>query len=166
MCAAVPQTFVTLDPVAAAAVAKLRHVSDDAPGITRHKAASGFDYRGPDGALIRDIAILGRIKSLAIPPASTGVWIAPLASGLHPGHRPRCQGTQAVSLSPALAADPRRDEVPQDAAIQPRSAADPRSGRRRFAPPRAAARKGAGGDCPAHGADPVPRREYRIFPPQ
>jgi DNA topoisomerase-1 len=81
MCAAVPQTFVTPDPVAAAAVAKLRHVTDDAPGITRHKAASGFDYRGPDGALIRDIATLGRIKSLAIPPAWTGVWICPLASG-------------------------------------------------------------------------------------
>jgi DNA topoisomerase-1 len=81
MCAAVPQTLVILDPVAAAAVAKLRHVSDDAPGITRHKAASGFDYRDPDGALVRDIATLGRIKSLAIPPAWTGVWICPLASG-------------------------------------------------------------------------------------
>ena len=39
----------TLDPVAAAKLAKLRHVSDDMPGITRHKARNGFDYRLPDG---------------------------------------------------------------------------------------------------------------------
>lgn len=70
-----------LDPVAAAKAAKLRHVSDDAPGITRQKAASGFDYRDIHGELIADVETLGRIKSLAIPPAWTDVWICPLAHG-------------------------------------------------------------------------------------
>jgi hypothetical protein len=32
-----------LDPVVAAKLAKLRHVRDDTPGITRHQARRGFD---------------------------------------------------------------------------------------------------------------------------
>jgi DNA topoisomerase I len=79
--AVVPQALAALDPVVAARMAKLRHVSDDAPGITRHKAASGFDYRDADGALIGDMPTLGRIKSLAIPPAWTDVWICPSPNG-------------------------------------------------------------------------------------
>jgi DNA topoisomerase-1 len=70
-----------LDPVAAARSARLRHVGDDAPGITRHKAASGFDYRDLDGALVRDTPTLARIKSLAIPPAWTAVWICRWPNG-------------------------------------------------------------------------------------
>jgi DNA topoisomerase I len=70
-----------LDPVAAAKLAKLRHVSDDMPGITRHKARSGFDYRHPDGELVRDIETLKRIRALAIPPAWTAVWICPHPNG-------------------------------------------------------------------------------------
>jgi DNA topoisomerase-1 len=70
-----------LDPLAAAKLAKLRHVSDDMPGITRHKARNGFDYRLPDGELVRDIDTLKRIRSLAIPPAWTAVWICPYANG-------------------------------------------------------------------------------------
>jgi DNA topoisomerase-1 len=64
-----------LDPVVAAKRAQLRYVSDGAPGITRHKARNGFDYRLPDGALVRDIEALRRIRSLVIPPAWTEVWI-------------------------------------------------------------------------------------------
>jgi DNA topoisomerase I len=70
-----------LDPVAAARAAQLRHVSDDAPGITRHRARHGFDYREPDGAPIRDFETLSRIKALAIPPAWRDVWICPSANG-------------------------------------------------------------------------------------
>jgi DNA topoisomerase-1 len=70
-----------LDPLAAAKLAKLRHVSDEAPGITRHKARNGFDYRSPDGELVRDIDTLRRIRSLAVPPAWTGVWICPYPNG-------------------------------------------------------------------------------------
>ncbi len=64
-----------IDPVVAAQEARLRHVSDATPGITRHKARNGFDYRLPDGPLVRDIETLKRIRALAIPPAWTEVWI-------------------------------------------------------------------------------------------
>jgi DNA topoisomerase-1 len=70
-----------LDPLAAAKVAKLRHVSDERPGITRHKARNGFDYRLPNGELVRDIETLKRIRSLVIPPAWTAVWICPFPNG-------------------------------------------------------------------------------------
>ena len=70
-----------LDPLTAAKLAKLRHVSDDMPGITRHKARHGFDYRQPDGELVRDIDTLKRIRSLVIPPAWTGIWICPYSNG-------------------------------------------------------------------------------------
>jgi DNA topoisomerase I len=77
-----PAAFQTaLDPMAAAKLAKLRHVSDDMPGITRHKAQNGFDYRFPDGELVGDIETLKRIRSLAIPPAWTAVWICPHPNG-------------------------------------------------------------------------------------
>jgi DNA topoisomerase-1 len=70
-----------LDPVVAAKLAKLRHVSDDPPGIKRRHTRRGFDYRLPDGELERDIDTLMRIRSLAIPPAWTEVWICPYANG-------------------------------------------------------------------------------------
>ncbi len=69
------------DSAAAARSARLRHVGDDIPGIARHRAASGFDYLDPDGKLIGDFATLSRIKSLAIPPAWTAVWICPFPNG-------------------------------------------------------------------------------------
>ncbi len=65
-----------LDPAVAAKRAALRYVHDSMPGIiTRHNARNGFDYRLPDGSLVRDIATLKRIHALAIPPAWTDVWI-------------------------------------------------------------------------------------------
>ena len=70
-----------LDPELAAKHAQLRHVDDTGPGITRHKARNGFDYRLSDGALLRDLDTLKRIRSLAIPPAWTGVWISPDPNG-------------------------------------------------------------------------------------
>src|SRR6476469_7013466 len=70
-----------LDPEVAAKQAQLRYVDDSTPGITRHKARNGFDYRLPDGALVHDIDTLKRIRSLAIPPAWTGVWICLDPSG-------------------------------------------------------------------------------------
>jgi DNA topoisomerase-1 len=67
--------IAALDPAVAAERAQLRYVHDSMPGITRHKARNGFDYRLPDGSLVRDIATLKRIRKLAIPPAWTEVWI-------------------------------------------------------------------------------------------
>jgi DNA topoisomerase I len=70
-----------LDPALAAKQARLRYVSDAKPGITRHQAKNGFDYRLPDGALVRDIDTLKRIRLLVIPPAWTDVWICLDANG-------------------------------------------------------------------------------------
>jgi DNA topoisomerase-1 len=70
-----------LDPQIAARHARLRYVSDAAPGITRHKAKNGFDYRLPDGAPVRDAETLRRIRALAIPPAWTDIWICPHPNG-------------------------------------------------------------------------------------
>jgi DNA topoisomerase-1 len=76
-----PLPEAALDPLEAAKRAHLRHVGDDAPGITREKANNGFDYRLPDGALVRDVERLKRIRALAIPPAWTDVWICPDPNG-------------------------------------------------------------------------------------
>jgi DNA topoisomerase-1 len=61
--------------------AALRYVSDDAPGIGRRRVGKGFSYRDPKGGPVRDPAVLGRIRALAIPPAWTQVWICPDADG-------------------------------------------------------------------------------------
>ena len=45
------------------------------PGSPATRRRNGFDYRLPDGALVRDIETLRRIRSLVIPPAWTDVWI-------------------------------------------------------------------------------------------
>ena len=70
-----------LDPLASAEAAGLRYVSDEAPGIRRKKTGDSFAYVGPDGKAVKDEKTLARIKSLAIPPAWTDVWICPRANG-------------------------------------------------------------------------------------
>ena len=70
-----------LNPELAAKQAQLRYGDDSAPGITRHKARNGFDYRLPDSAVVRDIDTLKRIRSLAIPPAWMNVWICLHSNG-------------------------------------------------------------------------------------
>ena len=65
------------DPREAARAAGLRYASDDRPGITRRRSGRGFSYRDTDGQTIRDPETLRRIRSLAIPPAWTEVWISP-----------------------------------------------------------------------------------------
>jgi DNA topoisomerase-1 len=69
------------NPGASARAAGLRYVIDDKPGLTRHKRGKGFGYRGPDGKPVKDAATLARIRSLAIPPAYTDVWICPTENG-------------------------------------------------------------------------------------
>lgn len=71
----------TLDPKESAQAAGLRYVTDAKPGIRRMKAGKGFRYVGPDGKTVKDAETLGRIKSLVIPPAWTGVWICTQANG-------------------------------------------------------------------------------------
>lgn len=64
-----------------ARAAGLRYVTDETPGLTRHKAGRGWSYRDAGGKVVRDRATLDRICALAIPPAYTDVWICPAASG-------------------------------------------------------------------------------------
>jgi len=64
-----------------AKAAGLRYVTDAKPGICRKRAGRHFTYVGPDGVRVRDPRELQRIRSLAIPPAWTEVWICPSAHG-------------------------------------------------------------------------------------
>jgi DNA topoisomerase-1 len=59
----------------------LVYVNDQGPGICRLRRGKGFSYRQPDGRRLTDAAQLARIRSLAIPPAYTKVWICPLPHG-------------------------------------------------------------------------------------
>jgi DNA topoisomerase-1 len=76
-----PPPEVISDPVESAQAAGLRYVSDTQPGIRRKRAGKGFAYVGTDGKPIRDEKELARIRSLAIPPAYTDVWICPSPNG-------------------------------------------------------------------------------------
>jgi DNA topoisomerase-1 len=75
------QPIPNSDPPTAAKAAGLRYVLDDRPGIRREPDKDGFRYLDARGDAIDDEATLKRIKSLAIPPAWTGVWICPQANG-------------------------------------------------------------------------------------
>ena len=75
------ETQSVVDPRDAAESAGLRYVSDEQPGIRRRKAGKGFTYVKPGGSKVDDEATLKRIKTLAVPPAWTDVWICPHANG-------------------------------------------------------------------------------------
>ena len=68
-------TQPTLDPVESAEEAGLRYVTDASPGIRRRRAGRGFSYIGPDGKRVTNRDQVAWIRSLAIPPAWTDVWI-------------------------------------------------------------------------------------------
>jgi len=68
-----------IDPEESAKAVGLRYITDDIPGIRRQKIGKNFRYVGLDGKPIRDPEELKRIRSLAIPPAYTDVWISPVA---------------------------------------------------------------------------------------
>jgi len=59
----------------------LRYANDALPGITRVKSGTGIRYVDPSGATIRDADTLKRIRTLAVPPAWTTVWISSHPSG-------------------------------------------------------------------------------------
>jgi DNA topoisomerase I len=69
------------DPELHAEEAGLRYVTDARPGVRRQRAGRGFTYIGPDGGRITDPDRLAWFKRLAIPPAWTDVWIAPIKRG-------------------------------------------------------------------------------------
>ena len=68
-------------PAEAAHEAGLVYSTDDEPGIRRRRLGKRFAYTGPDGKPVRDPAVLERIRSLAIPPAWSDVWISTRARG-------------------------------------------------------------------------------------
>ncbi|MGE5640454.1 MAG: DNA topoisomerase IB [Clostridia bacterium] len=72
---------LVLEPESSARAAGLRYCLDDRPGIARRASGKSFRYYAPSGALVRDQGTLARIRSLAIPPAWTGVWICPREDG-------------------------------------------------------------------------------------
>ena len=66
---------------AAAEEAGLVYVDDSRPGLTRKRSGTGFRYLDAKGSPLRDKAALARIRSLAVPPAYTDVWICPRSNG-------------------------------------------------------------------------------------
>jgi len=70
-----------ISPSASAEIAGLNYVSDQQPGIRRiGNVRDDFRYRKA-GRLVRDTETLNRIRSLAIPPAWSDVWISPDPNG-------------------------------------------------------------------------------------
>lgn len=67
------------DPAKAAQSASLKYVTDSEPGVLRRKIGRTFRYTSNGQTVSK--AMLGRIKSLAIPPAWTDVWICPDPDG-------------------------------------------------------------------------------------
>ena len=68
------------DYAKAATLADLKYVSDTQPGITRYKKGRGYMYLF-EGKLLRSKEDIRRIRSLAIPPSWTSVWICSLSNG-------------------------------------------------------------------------------------
>ena len=69
------------EPTDSARAIGLRYVSDESPGFRRKRVGKGFVYFDEHGKPLRDAQHLARIKSLAIPPAWTEVWICPHPTG-------------------------------------------------------------------------------------
>ena len=69
------------DPAATASAVALHYTTDSQDGIGRHRRGKSFAYTTSTGKTVRDPATLARIRSLAIPPAWTHVWISPDPDG-------------------------------------------------------------------------------------
>lgn len=60
---------------------RLRRSNCEHPGYTRQRRGRGFSYQDVRGDLLQDRETLERVRSLAIPPAWTDVWISPYPNG-------------------------------------------------------------------------------------
>ncbi len=72
-----PSTATACGDTADLAAGGLRYSSDQRPGIRRIRSRSSFRYHDDRRGSVRDKAVLQRIRTLAIPPAWTEVWISP-----------------------------------------------------------------------------------------
>lgn len=77
----ISDSIIESNPAESARSAGLRYVSDQKPGFRRQETRDGFCYLDQNGKTITDTTVLGRIKSLAIPPAWQQVWICPVTNG-------------------------------------------------------------------------------------
>ncbi len=68
---------INTSSIHAAKSSGLRYTTDQISGITRRGTGKHVHFFGPKGRRIRHPIELQRIKSLAVPPAWTGVWISP-----------------------------------------------------------------------------------------
>ena len=75
------ETKANGDARKAARGAGLRYVDDSVKGISRQRKGQSFRYVGATGRRVRNRQVLDRIRSLAIPPAWTEVWICPSEDG-------------------------------------------------------------------------------------
>jgi DNA topoisomerase-1 len=93
---------------------RLSWADDREPGLRRRRAGRGFVYLR-DGKVVRDAAIVARIRALAIPPAWTDVWICARPDGhlqatgrdargrkqyrYHPRYREHCETAKFEHLA-------------------------------------------------------------------
>jgi DNA topoisomerase-1 len=109
---------------------RLSWTDDREPGLRRRRAGRGFTYLD-DGRAVRDAETIARVRSLAIPPAWTDVWICRRADGhlqatgrdargrkqyrYHPRYREHCENAKFAHLAVFGRALPRlRGEVAAD----------------------------------------------------
>jgi DNA topoisomerase I len=87
----------------------VHYTSDDQPGLHRVGRGKRVHYTGVSGRLVRDPATLSRIRSLAIPPAWTDVWISPDPDGHLQATGRDARGRKQYRYHPQWRAE--RDEV-------------------------------------------------------
>jgi len=61
--------------------ARLIHVDDSLPGISRERVGDAWRYRDTKGRIIRDKAEVARLNAVALPPAYEDAWFCPAANG-------------------------------------------------------------------------------------
>ncbi|XVJ64502.1 MAG: DNA topoisomerase IB [Sphingopyxis sp.] len=61
--------------------ARLIHVDDSLPGISRERLTGGWRYRDAKGKVIRDRAEITRLNAIALPPAYEDAWFCPAPNG-------------------------------------------------------------------------------------
>jgi DNA topoisomerase I len=60
---------------------RLRHSSDDQPGISRQLIKGKWAYFLPDGSRVTDRDEIDRLNRIALPPAYTDAWFCPFPNG-------------------------------------------------------------------------------------
>ena len=61
--------------------ARLIHIDDSLPGISRARSGVGWRYRDAKGKIIRERDEIDRLNAIALPPAYEDAWFCPAANG-------------------------------------------------------------------------------------